>query len=251
MKKFSIGLCSVSFRKSSPTEILEEMKKVGLEHIEWGSDIHAPADDEESLLNLIKLQREYGVTSSSYGTYFKVGVHSAEELLPYIRAAKLLGTSVLRIWAGEKNSEDFTKEEKEEFFNNCRLLASIARREGVTLCTECHNKTYTNCFQSTLELIHAVNSPHFQTYWQPNQFCDEAYNLAAATSLSPYAKNVHVFHWNEKEKFPLARGKEIWKKYLNCFSGNQTLLLEFMPDKKIESLQNEANTLRSILEELK
>ena len=227
MKKFSIGLCSVSFRKSSPTEILEEMKKVGLDHIEWGSDIHAPADDEKSLLNLIKLQREYGVTSSSYGTYFKVGVHPAEELLPYIRAAKLLGTSVLRIWAGEKNSEDFTKEE-----------------------TECHNKTYTNCFQSTLELTHAVNSPHFQTYWQPNQFCDEAYNLAAAAALSPYTKNVHVFHWNEKEKFPLARGKEIWKKYLNCFSGNETLLLEFMPDKKIESLQNEANTLRSILEEL-
>lgn len=239
MKNFSIGLCSVSFRKSSPTEILEEMKKAGLERIEWGSDIHAPAGDEESLLSLARLQKEYGVPCSSYGTYFKAGVHPAEELLPFIRAAKLLGTSVLRIWAGDKNSEDFTKEEKEAFFRECRLLATIARQEGVTLCTECHNKTYTNRFQSALELIHAVASPHFQTYWQPNQFRDEAYNLAAATALSPYAKNIHVFHWNEKEKFPLSCGKEIWKKYLNCFSGNQTLLLEFMPDKKLESLQNE------------
>lgn len=251
MKHFFMGLCSVSFRKHTPKEILEAMQTAGFDRIEWGSDIHAPADDRERILSLVKMQKEYGVTCSSYGTYFKVGVHSAEELLPCVRAAKLLGTNVLRIWAGEKNSEDLTEEEKKDFFAQCRLLANIAAGEGVVLCTECHNKTYTNHYESALELMRAVDSPHFRTYWQPNQFRDDEYNVAAAAALSPYTENVHVFHWIGKEKLPLTQGKEIWKQYLNRFRGSETLLLEFMPDGRLDTLQDEANALKSILEELK
>lgn len=250
MNDFSIGLCSVSFRKHTPAEILEEMKKAGLTRIEWGSDVHAPADHTEALLSLRRLQEEYGVTCSSYGTYFKVGVHPAEELFPLIRAAKILGTSVLRVWAGDKNSEDFTEAEKEAFFKECNFLSYVAFQEGVTLCTECHNKTYTNRSESALELMENAYSPTFRTYWQPNQFRDEAYNLASAETLSRYTKNIHVFHWREKEKFPLADGREVWKKYLRCFGGSKTLLLEFMPDGRLESLQSEASALRNILEEL-
>ena len=251
MKQFTTGLCSVSFRKHTPKEILEAMQGAGLDRIEWGSDLHAPADDKDRLSSLVKMQQAYGVTCSSYGTYFKVGVHSADALAPYVHAAKHLGTSTLRIWAGEKNSEEFTEEEKKAFFDQCRLLAEIARREGVILCTECHNKSYTNRYDSALELMREVDSPHFRTYWQPNQFCDTAYNLAAVEALAPYTENVHVFHWIEKEKFPLIQGKEIWKQYLNRFSGEETLLLEFMPDGSLDTLRDEANALRGILEELK
>ena len=251
MKDFSAGLCSVSFRKSSPREILEEMQRAGLDRIEWGSDVHAPASDTKHLSELARLQEEFGVTCTSYGTYFKIGIHSAKELIPYVEAAKILGSSTLRLWAGEKNSEEFSETEKKRFFMECRLLAEYARQEGVVLCTECHNKTYTNRCQSTLELLQAIDSPHFRTYWQPNQFRTEAYNLESARLLSPYTENLHVFHWSEKEKFPLADGKEICKKYLSCFSVQKNLLLEFMPDKRLESLKTEADTLRSLLEELK
>lgn len=251
MKEFPIGLCSVSFRKHMPTEILEAMKQAGLSRIEWGSDIHAPADQPERLSLLAELQKTYGVTCSSYGTYFKAGVHRTDELMPFIQAAKRLGTSTLRIWAGEKNSEEFTETEKDLLFKDCRQLATIAEQEEVTLCTECHNKTYTNRFQSALELIHTVDSPYFQTYWQPNQFRDEEYNLTAASALSPFTKSIHVFHWLEKEKLPLADGTEQWAKYLSRFSADKSLLLEFMPDGRLESLTNETNALRSILEKLK
>ncbi|MBQ3075599.1 MAG: TIM barrel protein [Clostridia bacterium] len=251
MKHFPIGLCSVSFRKRTPKEILEEMRKASLNLIEWGSDIHAPATDGNALLELARLQEEYGVTCSSYGTYFKIGIHSAKELPCYIQAARILGTSTLRLWAGEKNSEDFSENEKESFFKECRALAKIAEDEGIVLCTDCHNKTYTNHYQSALELLQAVDSPNFRTYWQPNQFRNDDYNLASAKALAPYTENIHTFHWREKEKFPLRSGTEIWKQYLKCFSGEKSLLLEFMPDGKIESLITETNTLRSITEELK
>jgi sugar phosphate isomerase/epimerase len=250
MKQYSLGLCSVSFRKHTPLEILSEMQKASLQIIEWGSDIHAPADNEKALSDLVKLQQEYGVTCSSYGTYFRIGITPAEELSTYIHAAKILGTKTLRLWAGNKDSRDFDGEEKEAFFKECRLLAELAEAEGVKLCMECHNKTYTNFYQSALELMQKVNSDHFRMYWQPNQFREDDENVTAAKLLSPYTENIHIFHWQGKEKLPLSEGKEIWKTYLSHFSGKETLLLEFMPDGKLSSLKREADAARKILEEL-
>jgi sugar phosphate isomerase/epimerase len=72
-EKYNLGLVSVSFRKHSPKEILEEMKKAELSLIEWGSDVHAPCGDIERLNEIAKLQKEYGIECSSYGTYFRFG----------------------------------------------------------------------------------------------------------------------------------------------------------------------------------
>ena len=47
---YNLGLCSISFRKHTPEEILRAMKEVGLSVIEWGSDVHC--------LPLLKLWRE-------------------------------------------------------------------------------------------------------------------------------------------------------------------------------------------------
>ncbi len=251
MKYYPLGLCSVSFRKHTPFEILSQMQKASLGIIEWGSDVHAPADNDKALSDLVELQNKFGVTCSSYGTYFRIGITPAEELSAYIRAAKILGTSTLRLWAGNKDSEDFTPAEKEAFFKECRLLARLAEAEGVKLCMECHNKTFTNRYESALELMKAVDSPAFRMYWQPNQFRSDEENVAAAKALAPYTENIHVFYWREKEKFPLGKGKEIWNRYLSCFSGKETLLLEFMPDGALESLMTEANTLKTICEEIK
>ena len=35
----NLGLCSISFSKHTPEEILRAMKKVGLSVIEWGSEL--------------------------------------------------------------------------------------------------------------------------------------------------------------------------------------------------------------------
>ena len=129
-------------------------------------------------------------------------------------------------------------------------MAEIAKDEGVILCTECHNKTYTNRCESASELIREVSSPHFRTYWQPNQFRSEEENILSAKALSPFTENIHLFHWQGKEKYPLLEGKEIWKRYLSCFSGKEALLLEFMPDGKLDTLKREADAAREILKEL-
>jgi len=50
---FKFGLCSVSFRKNTPEEILKTMKEAGLSLIEWGADVHPP----HPMLNILHKKR--------------------------------------------------------------------------------------------------------------------------------------------------------------------------------------------------
>lgn len=243
--KHKLGLVSVSFRDRSPQEILEAVKACGLSCIEWGSDVHVPPGQASAIA---ALQQQYGVTCCSYGTYFRLGVTPLAELEAYIRAARLLGTDILRLWCGSKNSGEYSEAEKQALFAQCHMAADLAQKHGVTLCLECHNGTYTDCKEGALELMEAVASPRFRMYWQPNQYRTVEENLAYARLLAPYTRHLHVFNWKGKEKFPLIDAKGVWREYLACFEKEHTLLLEFMPDGRLETLPREAAALKEIVE---
>ena len=244
---FKLGLVSISFRSNSPKEILTAMKNAGLSYIEWGSDVHAPRDNKDNLEEIARLQREFGIACSSYGTYFRLGINDTAELEEYAEAAKALGTDIIRLWCGDKNSQDFTEDEKRALFEQCKAAAEIGKQKGVYFCLECHNNTYTNTKESALELMQAVDSKHFCMYWQPNQYRTEEENIRYATLLCDYTKHVHVFNWEGDEKYPLAEAVDVWRKYLACLKPDSTLLLEFMPDNRIESLTDEAEALKEIV----
>ena len=244
---YHTGLVSVSFRSLSPEEVVQAMANCGLKYVEWGSDIHAPCTDTERLQQIVALQEKYGVTCCSYGTYFRLGFTPIEELPDYIRAAKLLGTKTLRLWAGKKSPDKFTPEERDQFFAVCREAAKIAEDAGVTLCMECHRNTYTQTQEGALELMQAVNSPAFRMYWQPSQALSVEGNVEYIQKLMPYIDNLHVFQRKNEVPCPLSTGQEAWKTYLSQFSGDRAALLEFMPDNRVESLPVEAETLRHIV----
>lgn len=241
--KHELGLVSVSFRSHTPEEILTAMQSAGLTCIEWGSDVHCPP---EKAAEIAALQKAYGITCCSYGTYFKLGTTPMEDLQSYLDAARILGTTIVRLWCGSKNSEDYREEEKEQLFSLCRQAAAIAGRSGMILCMECHNNTYTNRKEAALELMETVSSPVFRMYWQPNQYRTQEENLAYAKLLAPYTAHIHVFNWQGKEKYPLRDATDIWRAYLAFFADN-TLLLEFMPDGRLETLETEAAALREIV----
>lgn len=242
----NLGLVSVSFRSLSVEEIIEAVKKAGLSCIEWGSDVHAPCGDLENLKKIARLQAEAGIHCCSYGTYFRLGVHKTEELLPYIEAAKILGTDILRLWCGNKGSEEYSNEELESLYEECRAAAKLAEEHQVTLCMECHNHTLTDWKEPALALMKAVDSPAFRMYWQPNQWRTEEENLAYAGLLAEYTDHIHVFNWKESERYLLKDAIGLWQQYLEKIPGERTLLLEFMPDDKVESLECEAEALRKI-----
>lgn len=243
---YKLGLVSISFRQHSPRQILEAVKAAGLSCIEWGSDVHAPCHDTARLAEVVALQQEFGISCCSYGTYFRLGVTPLEELPAYIRAAKVLGTHILRLWCGDRNCQDYTPESRAALLAACKAAAALAQQEHVIFCLECHNNTFTNTVDGALWLMEQVDSPHFRMYWQPNQLRTTEENLRYARIIAPYTRYLHVFHWLGPDKFPLREGTALWQQYLPCFPGDHALLLEFMPDGKIETLFTEAQTLTEL-----
>ena len=169
------------------------------------------------------------------------------ELEPYLLAARRLGTDILRVWCGTKSGADMTEGEITSLLSDCRAAARLAEAHGVTLCTECHLRTFTERPEDALALMQAVNSPHFRTYWQPFQTRTIAQNLAYLRMLAPYVTHVHVFQWKGADRFPLADGIAEWQAYLSLLGFPHTLLLEFMPDDCLDTLTREANALRHII----
>ncbi len=243
------GLVSVSFRAHTPREILCAMRDAGLDYIEWGSDVHAPCLDAARLDELAELMREFGISCCSYGTYFRLGQTPIDELEHYILAAKRLGTDILRVWCGTKSGADMTKGEIDALLADCRAAADMAQRHGVTVCTECHRGTFTERADDALYLMQAVNSPHFCTYWQPFQWCTAEQNTAYLRALAPYVVYLHVFQWKGEQRFPLADGICEWQDYLSLLDTPHTLLLEFMPDDRLATLDAEAAALRAMIGE--
>jgi len=252
MKKndYRLGLVSVSFRQHSPKEILEAAKAAGLSCIEWGSDVHAPCDDTARLMEIAELQKERGIVCSSYGTYFCLTETPIEELESYIQAAKILGTNVLRLWCGRKSGKDMADAEKNDLFEVCKRAAEIAKAADVTLCMECHKKTFTENPDDAVRLMEAIHSPHFRTYWQPFQWQEPRENVINATKIANFAEHIHVFNWKGERKLPLADAVGEWREYIKAFSVPRTLLLEFMPEGTLEELTCEADALRSIIGEI-
>ena len=244
---YKAGLVSISFRKHSPEEILAEMKKAGLGYIEWGSDVHAPVSDEARLLEIARLQSEMGIICSSYGTYFRLGENDPEEIRDYIRAAKLLGTDVLRLWAGRQSHLNITEAERERLLSDTRRVVEIAEEMGAVICLECHRNSYTEHLEGTLELLREIPSSAFQMYWQPNPDISFDENLAYLRAISDRLAHLHVFHWVGKAHLPLAGGVDEWRRYLAHLSGEHGALLEFMPDNLLSSLSTEAKALQEII----
>jgi sugar phosphate isomerase/epimerase len=195
----------------------------------------------------VALQAAYGIGCSSYGTYFRIGETPMTELVHYVHAAKALGTNLLRLWCGTKSGKDMTAAEREALLAACREATAIAAAHGVTLCMECHRKTFTENPDDAVWLMQAVNSPHFRMYWQPFQWQTAAENLENAKKLAPYATHIHVFNWKGDRKLPLCEAISEWQQYLSHFPAPRTLLLEFMPNGTIEELPAEAEALKTIL----
>lgn len=246
---FKPGLVSISFRSLTPSQVLARMQESGLHDVEWGSDVHAPCDDAQGLAQLAAMQAETGVTCCSYGTYYRLGDEAPEAIIPYIRAAKTLGTRILRVWCGSKSYADFTPTETQALFASAREVARIAQEMDVVICLECHGRTFTEELPGALAIMQAVDSPHFRMYWQPNQHKPHAVNIAYAKAIAPYTTHVHVFHREAHNKYPLAQGMAKWLDYLTYFTAeDHHLLLEFMPDGRPESLEEETRALRAIID---
>ncbi len=239
------ALLSVTFRKKSIAEIAQVAAQGGVDAIEWGSDVHVKAGDTEAAKLAVNACRENGLTISAYGSYYRCG---DEDFAPYIETAKLLGVSLIRVWAGNiESSATLPEEERLAITEKLRAAVKMAEGAGITVATEYHPNTLTDSLESAKRLLADV--PGLYTYWQVNNSISAEENLAAIDALQDKIVNAHAFYFEEGVRLPFSRGKAVWEKYLEKLSKTAcaSVGLEFVLGGTAEQFIEDAKALMELV----
>lgn len=250
MKK--IGLCSVTFRGFSAEEVIELSVKNGLDCIEWGGDIHVPHGDIEAATRVGEATRKSGLACDSYGSYFRCD--NLENFKPVSQATNALGANVIRVWAGEKDSEKFNDSEFERLVETVSSCADYAEKVGQKIAFEYHYGTYCNCPESVVRLLDAVHKKNVGTYWQPAYWLGDIpdsdrieKNLAAIELIKERLINVHVYNWRGFDRFPLSESENEWALYMEKLPSHCNCLLEFVKDDEVQNFEEDSKTLKNFV----
>lgn len=244
MKK---GLFSVTFRSLGRDKITELTKEAALDSVIWGGDVHVPHGKFELAENTKKLCDSFGLDTEVYGSYYKL---TNDDYDVVFDTATLLGSNVVRVWAGTKGSADMPTEERDMLVHRLREAADVAKAKGLTLAFEYHGGTLTDDAESAVRLINEAERDNVRLHWQPNQYRDFDFNVRALKTVVPFVDAVHVFAWKGNDKFPLAVQEHEWSTYFDILAehGKCSLAaLEFVPVESRDDLMRDAETLDELI----
>lgn len=248
------GLVSVTFRQFSPRQIIQLAVQAGLEGIEWGGDIHVPHGNVNVAREVAELSAEHGLAVAAYGSYYRAGT-SEEEGLSFeavLEIAESLGAPTIRVWAGNKGSDESSPSQREAVVNDLQRIADLAMPAGISISMEYHKHTLTDTLKGAYCLLSTIGHPQLKTYWQPRLGTLPEESAMEIRTLLPWLSNIHVYHWRacDAHRLSLQEGEREWKTYfgeLQESTKDRYALLEFVSGDTVEQLLQDASTLRNLL----
>lgn len=247
----SLGMCSVTLRELPWLKVLEVATTAKLSVLEWGADIHAPLGNVPLLAEIRSACEQNQIRIGSYGSYWRAGESTDENILELIQSAEALGAPRIRIWAGTKSSVETSSNEVETMIASTIKLADLAAQYNIEIAFEFHENTFTDTPESALDLIRRINKTNVKLYWQPpNNYSDEKV-IESLSKMINEVSAIHVFSWwPNQERHPLEFRSEMWKEILRVIQNQGRvldLLLEFVPDNDPNLVISDAEFLRKIV----
>ena len=251
------GLASITFRELSPAETVACAVRAGLEAIEWGGDIHVPHGDIAKAREARILTEDAGLRVASYGSYYRAGCESKDRKRPtfleVLDTAVALRAPAIRVWAGNRGSNDADGTWRETVVAETRRIADLAAQAEIAIAFEFHGGTLTDTTESTCRLLETLDHHNVRTYWQTPLDLEEPARFQSLEHIIPWLGNLHVFHWRGFTREPLAQGADAWRRYLAraATTGRcRFALLEFVEDDSPEYLLRDAQTLKELLNDV-
>lgn len=242
-----VGLCSVTLRALSASDVLKTMTAARLQCVEWGGDLHVPAGDLATARRVRRDSANAGVAICSYGSYYRLASSPRADGQAALDSAAELGAARVRVWAGSIPSAAATDKERADVAADLAHLAAQAAAGGLAVALEYHGGTLTDEASSALRLLREVAAPNVSLYWQPPLDLPDEPAVADALAILPHASAVHVFSWFPgQSRRELSFRQEMWRPVIAAATaaGVRDALLEFIPGDDPVFLPREAETLR-------
>ena len=243
-------MCSVTLRRHKIDDVVRVAASAGLSCVEWGADRHVPPGDATAADRARDACAEAGLRVSSYGSYFRAGVHDAASFAPVLASARRLGAPRIRIWAGDQGSGRATAQWRDAVVRTSRLVAEQAADGGVSVAFEFHGGTLTDDSASTLALLDDIDHASVGTYWQPPVGVPDDVALDGLRIVLPHVAAVHVFSWWPGEhRRPLPARAAMWRRAfdsLRTAGRDVDALLEFVPGDDADVVGREARALAEL-----
>jgi sugar phosphate isomerase/epimerase len=253
------GLVSITFRKLSVEEIVALVKKSGLSGIEWGGDVHVPVGYIEEAERVCALTESAGLKVAAYGSYYRAGVSENEgmEFASVLETAVALGAPVIRVWAGNKASDDIAREERNAIVDDLKRICNMAEEKAIGVSCEYHCNTLTDTTESAVRLLEELKGSNVKFYWQPPNGQSLEYCFDGFEKVAENVTNIHTFHWAVEDgkniRKPLADGRGLWIKYLALaakIEGERFALIEFVENDEPDNFIADAKILKSWLDKV-
>ena len=246
------GLLSVTFRKLQPGDIIALVSQAGLQGIEWGGDIHVPHGDLKRACDVFKMTEDAGLCVAAYGSYYRVGCEGPGSITfeQVLETAVALRAPTIRIWAGNKGSEDADGMWWSKVINESRRISELAEKVGIMVAFEYHNNTLTDTSGSACRLLKEVDCRNTGCYWQPPEGLDVDLRIHGLMQIIPWLNNIHVSHCVSNEIIPLADGIGEWQKYMEVLKnvkGDRFCMLEFVKNDDPDQFLRDAETLKHLV----
>ncbi len=254
----SLGLCTMSFPKNTPEQVLDIVKGSRVKVLEWsGRDYHLPpSSTERRVRELAGRCADIGIATPSYGSYFNVYAQDEAEFSRVLDVTCALGADTVRVWSGDWDDpgemSGMSDEQISRLAANAARFGEMAILRGVKLAFEYHLHYPTCGAAEVLRVIREASHPNVQTYFQmlTETRRSVAQNLADLVAVWPHLVNVHVHYFEDEDLLPLSRGAHIWHPLLERLASlgyTGPLYLEYYRDYTPELMQADLDFLEQEL----
>ena len=161
--KNSVGICTIALKNTAINEVIRIASEAGADGIEvWGQPEHIRYPlDERTTAEIGEKASQADLEVCALGSYYRPcrsPEYHGVAVIPQnqVRIASLLGTSLIRIWAGSQNFDECSGEERKRVCAEIRQFAEVARDAGLTVVLERHSGTLTNSWSSPAAVLDEI-----------------------------------------------------------------------------------------------
>lgn len=170
MSIIKAGLSSSIFTSLSADETIARAAALGLQGIEWSADTHLPHGDLEKAERLMMGTLRGGLTISSYGSQYRIGLPDCEEeprqsFKAVLDTARWLQAPLIRIWAHRTRPCGLLS--RATLYSQLSRIADRAGKLGICLAIEPHPKSFIASYEVLLDIVEMARHPYVRSCWAP------------------------------------------------------------------------------------